>query len=142
MGALGSLKKELFHFFEIHELAVAKALWAVSLIAVNTEVAVLVARNHVLASIALGRSVFLDLSDHRLLVLVRAISVLVDALLSHAQPKPLLLSSVQDQLVNQLVQHIVVVGSQLLNVEFLDALMVSELFSRVLLVADLAHYGY
>ena len=96
LPALVSLKKELFHLFEIHELAVAKALRAVSLIAVNTEVAVLVPRNHVLASVALGRSVFLDLSDHRLLVLVCAISVLVNALLSHAKPKAFLLSSVQD----------------------------------------------
>ena len=91
-----SLKKELFHFFEIHELAVAKALRAVSLIAVNTEVTVLIACNHALASVALGRSVFLNRSDHRLLVLVCAISMLVNALLSHAKPKPFLLSSVQN----------------------------------------------
>ena len=50
-----------------------------------------------------------------------------------------MLSSVEDQLVNKLIQNIVVISGQLFNVEFFDALMISELSSWVLLVANLAH---
>jgi hypothetical protein len=46
---------------------------------------------------------------------------------------------VEDQLVNKLIQNIVVISGQLFNVEFFDTLMIGELSSWVLLVANLAH---
>ena len=49
------------------------------------------------------------------------------------------MSSVEDQLVYKLIQNIVVISSQLFNVELFDALVVRELSSWVLLVAHLAH---
>lgn len=45
----------------------------------------------------------------------------------------------ENQLVNKLIQNIVVISGQLFNVEFFDALMIGELSSWVLLVANLAH---
>ena len=78
---LFSLKKELFHFFKIHVLAVPEALRAISLVTVNAEVAVLVPGEHVLASVAFGSSIFLNLGYHRLLVFICAVSVFVNALL-------------------------------------------------------------
>lgn len=45
----------------------------------------------------------------------------------------------EDQLVNKLIQNIVVISGQLFNVEFFDTLMIGELSSWVLLVANLAH---
>lgn len=50
-----------------------------------------------------------------------------------------MLSSVENQLVNKLIQNIVVISGQLFNVEFFDTLMIGELSSWVLLVANLAH---
>ena len=78
---LYSLKKELFHFFKIHVLAVTEALWAISFVTVNAEVAVLVTSDNVLASVAFRSGVFLDLGYHRLLVFICAVSVFVNALL-------------------------------------------------------------
>jgi|TARA_B110001450_G_C17586519_1_gene467175 hypothetical protein len=46
---------------------------------------------------------------------------------------------VENQLVNKLIQNIVVISGQLFNVEFFDTLMIGELSSWVLLVANLAH---
>lgn len=45
----------------------------------------------------------------------------------------------ENQLVNKLIQNIVVISGQLFNVEFFDTLMIGELSSWVLLVANLAH---
>lgn len=134
-----SLKKELFHFFKVHPLAVSKAFLAVSFIAVNTEVGILISSNHIFASKALASSVFLNLLDHTLLVLISTVSMLVYTLLLWAESKTFLLSSMEDKFVNEFVQHIVVVSCQFFNVEFLDALMVCEFCSRIFFVANLAH---
>ena len=44
-----SIKKQLFHFFKVVELTVAHAWWAVRLVAIDAEVAVLVGSNDSLA---------------------------------------------------------------------------------------------
>ena len=59
-----SLEKKILHVVEVIELAVAKAWWAVSIVAVNAEVAILVPSDHVLAPVALAGNVFHVLSDH------------------------------------------------------------------------------
>ena len=59
-----SLEKEILHVVEVIELAVAKAWWAVSIVAVNAEVAILVPSDHVLAPVALAGNVFHVLGDH------------------------------------------------------------------------------
>ena len=89
-----NFEEELFHLFKVHVLAIAKALWTVSLIAVNAEVAVFVPSNYCFASVALSSSVFLDLSYHTLLILIATLSVLIHAFLLGAKTKALLFSSV------------------------------------------------
>ena len=65
--------------------------------------------------------------------------MLVYALLLWAESKAFLLSSMEDQFVNEFVQNIVVVSCQFFNVEFLDTLMVCEFCSWIFLVANLTH---
>jgi len=59
-----SLEKEIFHVIEVIELAIAEAWWAVSIVAVNAEVAIFVASDHILAPVALAGHVFHVLGDH------------------------------------------------------------------------------
>jgi hypothetical protein len=47
---------------------------------------------------------------------------------------------VEDEFVRQLVNHVIAMGVQLVDIEFLDALMVLEFGSGVLFVANLAHH--
>lgn len=68
--------------------------------------------------------------------------MLVDTLLLRAETKAFLLSPMEDQLVDKLVQYIIVIGSQLFHVKFFDALMVRKFRPGVLLVTDLAHDRY
>jgi len=65
--------------------------------------------------------------------------MLVDALLFRAESKTFLLSSMEDQFINQLIQNIIIVSGQLFYVKLLDALVIGELSSGVLFVANLAH---
>ena len=68
-----------------------------------------------------------------------ALSMLLDTSWVEAHTKTLLLSSVEDQLIGQIVNNLEGLSLQSLNVEVLDALMIVELSSWILLVADLAH---
>ena len=129
--------EETFHFLEVVVFTVAEAWWAVSIIAVDAEVAVFVARNHILASVAFARNVVQVLGDHRLVT--AAVSVFLNALSLLANTEALLLSSEQDELVCQVVDHVVALGVQLLDVELLDAVMSLEFDSGILFVAHLAH---
>lgn len=129
--------KDLFHLLKFIELAVTEARWAIGLLAVDARVAVLVCRDDVLASEALASCCLGVLHDHRLLV--AGASVLLHALVFGAESQALLLSSVQNQLVGEVLHHIKPLGVQLFDVEVLDALVIGELASWVLLVADLAH---
>lgn len=129
----------MFHFLEIVILAVSEAWWAVCFVAVDAEVTVLVTSNHVLAPEALTGHIFLVLSDHALVILATAVSVLLYALVLGAETKSLLLSPVENELIGQVINDIIAVGVQFVNVELLDALMGSEFHSAVFLVTDLAH---
>jgi hypothetical protein len=80
-----SLKKQSFHLIEIIEFAVAKAWWAVSFIAVNAEVAILICLDNVLAPKALAGNMLLVLCDHALMELASTISVLLDTLVLRAE---------------------------------------------------------
>ena len=66
----------------------------------------------------------------------------LNALILATKTKALFLSSVQDQLVSQILKYIVRVCAQLLDVEIFDTLMVRKLFSRVLFIAYLTHDSY
>jgi hypothetical protein len=66
--------------------------------------------------------------------------MLLHALILRAEPKSLLLSSVEDQFVGQVIDHVVAMGVKLVDIELLDALVRSELSSGILFVANLAHY--
>jgi hypothetical protein len=88
---------------------------------------------------ALDSHILHVLSDHALIVLTTAVSMLLHALVLGAQAKTLSLTSMKNQLVGQLVKHVIAVGGQLVLVKLLDALMPLEFGSRILLVADLAH---
>jgi hypothetical protein len=67
------------------------------------------------------------------------LSVLLDALWLQAHTETLSLSSVKNQLVCQIVNNLEGVSLQLFNIKVLNALMLVELSSWILLVADLAH---
>jgi hypothetical protein len=66
-------------------------------------------------------------------------SVSFNALLLDADTESLLLSSVKNKLIGQVVDHIVALGIQLLNVKLFDAVMASKFVSSIVLVAYLAH---
>ena len=84
----------MLHLLEIVIFAVTKACWAVSLVAIDAEVAILVVVDHSLAPEALDSHILLVLSDHALIVLTTAISVLLHALVLGTETKTLLLTSV------------------------------------------------
>ena len=65
--------------------------------------------------------------------------MLFDTLLVQAHAETLCLSSVENQLVCQIVDDLEGVSLQLFNIEVLNALVLVELSSWILLVADLAH---
>jgi hypothetical protein len=133
------LEKKLLHFLKVVELAVAKTWWAISLVAVNAEVAILVAGNYSLASEALAGGVLCILSNHALLILATLSSVSLNTLEFGAESKTLLLSSMKNKLVGEILDDIIALLLKLLDVEVLDALMVTELSSSIFFVTDLAH---
>ena len=137
---LVSPKEKTFHLIEIIELAVAKTWWAVSFIAVNAEVAILIGIDNILAPEALACDIFLVLSNHALMVLTATVSMLLNALVFGAKTKSLLLSSVENEFVGQVINDIIAMSVQLVDVELLDALVRSKLSSSILLVANLAHH--
>ena len=64
-----SSEKETLHFLQVIILTVSETWWAVSLVAINAVIAILVASDDVLASEALAGNILLNLSDHALVVL-------------------------------------------------------------------------
>jgi len=134
-----SLKKKLFHFFKIIKLAVSEACGAIGLIAVDAEIAILIACNYCFASETFACSTLLVLGDHASLVLRTAGSVLFHALVLRAEAEALLLSSVEDELVCQVLKDVGGAGLEFLKVEVLNALVVGEFCSDIFLVADLAY---
>jgi hypothetical protein len=68
------------------------------------------------------------------------LSMLFDANGVQTQSETFLLSSVENQLISQVVNDLERLLLQSFNIEFLDALVIVELTSWILLVADLAHY--
>jgi hypothetical protein len=74
------------------------------------------------------------------LILATAVSVLLNALVLGAETKTFFLSSMKNEFVCQLVDNVIAMGIQLVNIEFLYALMTTEFCSGVLLVTDLAHH--
>ena len=92
-------KEQLLHFFKIIELTVTQAFWAISFIAVNTEIAVLVPCNNILASEAFTGSCVLILCDHATLVLISRIPVFFNTLHVNAKTHTVLLPLVQDEFI-------------------------------------------
>jgi len=133
------LEKKLLHFLKVVELAVAKTWWAIGLVAVNAEVAILVAGNYGLTSEALAGGVLCVLSNHALLILTTLSSVSLNTLELGAESKTLFLSSMENELVGEILDDIIALLLKLLDVEVLDALMVTELSSSIFFVTDLAH---
>ena len=129
----------MLHFLKGVELAVAKTWWAIGLVAVNAEVAILVAGNYGLTSEALAGGVLCVLSNHALLILTTLSSVSLNTLELGAESKTLFLSSMENELVGEILDDIIALLLKLLDVEVLDALMVTELSSSIFFVTDLAH---
>ena len=129
----------MLHFLKVVELAVAKTWWAIGLVAVNAEVAILVAGNYGLTSEALAGGVLCVLSNHALLILTTLSSVSLNTLELGAESKTLFLSSMENELVGEILDDIIALLLKLLDVEVLDALMVTELSSSIFFVTDLAH---
>lgn len=67
------------------------------------------------------------------------LSVLFDALRHHTHAETFSLSSIENQLVSQIVDDLEGISLQLFNVKVLNALMLVELSSGVFLITDLAH---
>lgn len=130
----------MLHFLEVIELAIAKAWWAIGFIAINAEVAVLVACDNGFTSEALAGGILSVLSDHALLILSSLSSVPLDALELGAETKTLFLSSMKNELVSKVFNNIETFLLEFLNIEVFDALMVSELGSSIFLVTNLAHH--
>ena len=133
-------EQELFHFFKIIEFAVTKAFWAISLVAIDTEVAVLVACDYIFASEAFTCCCFLILCDHASLVLIAAVSVFLNALHVNAETNTFFLSLMKNEFVGEVVQDLRRHLSQLFKVEVLDALMIRKFSPEILFIAYLAHY--
>ena len=129
----------MLHFLKVVELAVAKTWWAIGLVAVNAEVAILVAGNYGLTSEALAGGVLCVLSNHALLILTTLSSVSLNTLELGAESKTLFLSSMENELVGEILDDIIALLLKLLDVEVLDALMITELSSSIFFVTDLAH---
>ena len=74
------------------------------------------------------------------MVLSATVSMLLNALVFGAKTKSLLLSSVENEFVGQVINDIIAMSVQLIDVELLDALVRSKLSSSILLVTHLAHH--
>jgi hypothetical protein len=80
MVLLISLKKKLLHLFELIESAVTKTSWAISFIAINACVTVLVSIYHDLTFEAFYLGNFSNMGNHALELVVVALSVFFNAL--------------------------------------------------------------
>ena len=78
------------------------------------------------------------LGNHASLVLRATGAVLFHALVLGAEAEAFLLSSVEDELVCQILKDVGGAGLEFLEVEILNALVVGEFCSDIFLVADLA----
>jgi hypothetical protein len=65
--------------------------------------------------------------------------MLLNALVLCAAPETFFGPPVKNHFVSQLVEHVIAMGVQLIDIELLDALMLIELVSGVLFIANLAH---
>tara|TARA_B110000305_G_C19006039_1_gene432738 strand:+ start:177 stop:437 length:261 start_codon:yes stop_codon:yes gene_type:complete len=61
---VASIEEQLFHFFKFIELSVSQAWWAVSVVAINAEIAVLVSSNDSFASSTLAGCALSVLNNH------------------------------------------------------------------------------
>jgi hypothetical protein len=74
------------------------------------------------------------------MILTATVSMLLYTLVFGAKTETLLLSSVENKFVGQMINDIIAMSVQLVDVELLYALMLSKLSSSILLVAHLAHH--
>lgn len=81
------------------------------------------------------------LSNHAFLVDVRVLTVFLHAVKLRAQTKSFFLTLVQDQFIREVIDHFETHQTKLLKVKVFDALVLSELRSRVLLIATHAHHA-
>ena len=79
------------------------------------------------------------MGNHASLVLRATGAVLFHALVLGAEAEAFLLSSVEDELVCQILKDVGLAGLEFLKVEVLNALVIGEFCSDIFLVADLAH---
>lgn len=118
---------------------VAEARWAVALVAEHAEEALLISGHDGGAAETLGRLIAGVGTNHSLasLVLVAGLEPL-DAAVAHAQAQALLRATKLHQVLRKVVEHIARVSLQALHVLGLKALVLREVASVELLIAELA----
>ena len=136
------LGKQLFELFEIVIFDVAKAWWAVGLLAVNTGVAVFKTCNNLFTFEAFtsGRFGIPDYHTHSFRL--TGISVHLHTLVFGTKAKTVLLSLMKDEVVGEVLDQFKVHFIQAVYVELPDTLMSVKLITCVLFIADLAHNFY